>query len=162
MIKNPIKKLLIFALTLSFVFVVIGSPVFFPPVSVHAQSIGIPCDGGATDQCDFDDLIQLAKNIMNFLILLSIPVATIAFAWAGILMLTARGNESQVAKAKEIFTKVLIGFLFVLTAWLIVQLITGALLKEGAYKDLLKQGSSPIMREFVLDMSNMSNMSNVG
>ena len=152
--KNSLQKFLIFALAFSFVFVVIGSSAFLPPVSVQAQSIGIPCDGGPTDQCDFYDLVQLAKNIMNFLFRLSIPVATIAFAWAGWLMLSSGGNESQVAKAKEIFTKVLIGFLFVLTAWLIVQLIMG-LLEEGSYKDLLNQSWLPTVEKFVSDMDNV-------
>lgn len=156
MFNSPFKKLLFFSPIFLFVFLTATFAVFFPSAFLYAQSIGIPCDGGPTDECDFDDLIQLGKNIMNFLILLSIPVATIAFAWAGILMLTARGNESQISKAKEIFTKVLIGFLFVLTAWLIVQLITGALIKEeDSYEDLLKQGLSPIMREFVSDIDNV-------
>lgn len=146
--QSPLKKLLIFSPIFLFVFFTATLTVFFPSASLYAQSIEIPCDG-VDVVCDFEKLVQLGRNIMNFLILLSIPIATIAFAWAGILMLTARGNESQVSKAKEIFTKVLIGFLFVLTAWLIVQLITGALLKKGTYEDLLKQGLSPIMREFV-------------
>ena len=76
---------------------------------------------------------------MNFMILVSIPLAAIAFAYAGYLFLTAAGNSSQISTSKGIFVKVLIGFLFVLTAWLIVRTITSALLKPGNYRDLLER-----------------------
>lgn len=109
-----------------------------PLLSVHAQTLGIkdicnhPGGKGAPD-CNFDDLLNLGRQIINFLIILSIPIATVAFAYAGYLFLTSGGSASQTSKAKSIFTKVLLGFLFVLTAWLIVRTITSALLKPGAY-----------------------------
>lgn len=105
-----------------------------PLSAVHAQSLEISkiCARGAPD-CDFVDLLNLAKKLIDFLIILSIPLAAIAFAYAGVLFLTAAGSSSQAAKAKAIFTKVLWGFFFVLTAWLIVRTITTALLKDGTY-----------------------------
>ena len=126
-------------LTLTFLPIVslIFLSIFFLPSLVSAQSIEIPCTGpfiseefGAVD-CDFASLMRLISNVLDFLIILSIPLATIAFAWAGFLMLTAAGSESKVSQAKEIFWKVLIGFIFVLSAWLIVRFITTALLNEN-------------------------------
>ena len=124
--------------TKSLLAVFVGSVIL--PLSAHAQILDIPKCG---TECGWNDLVQLASNIITFLLLLSIPVATIAFAWAGILMLTASGSEGQVEKAKEIFWKVLKGFIFALTAWLIVWTITNTLLKEGSYVDLLRRSDLP-------------------
>jgi len=77
-----------------------------------------------SNQCDFDDLLTLGRNIITFLVMLSIPLAAIAFAWAGFLYLTSAGNAGKIEKAKEIFWKVMWGFIFILTAWLIVRVIT--------------------------------------
>jgi len=96
--------------------------------------IGIPCDG---PDCTFNSFVQLVQNVLTFLVLLSLPIATIAFAWAGILMLTAAGNSGQVDHAKSIFGNVLKGLLFVLTAWLIVKFITTAILDPRYFTDLL-------------------------
>lgn len=115
------------------------------PMFLHAEGgIAVQCEGG---DCNFGDLVRLGNNIMEFLLLVSIPIATIAFAWAGILMLTAKGSADQIERAKSIFGKVLWGFLFVLTAWLIVRMITTTLLKPSYYEDLLKD-SKPATLKF--------------
>lgn len=107
-----------------------------PLTVAHAQPFGLSnlCRCGVPD-CDFGDLMNLGKRIIDFLILLSIPLATIAFAYAGYLFLTSAGNPGQVSDAKKIFGKVLWGFFFVLTAWLIVRTITSAVLTKGMYFD---------------------------
>lgn len=96
------------------------------PVLVFSGGI-VPCNG---PDCNFDSLLQLARNIIDFLIVVSIPLAVIAFIYAGFSYITAGGNEGKIKKAHDIFWKVLWGFVFVLSAWLIVQTILAALLKE--------------------------------
>jgi hypothetical protein len=122
------------------------------PVVASAQNFVIPClgpvknaDGSVTD-CTFNDFMHLIKNVIDFLIILSIPMATIAFAWAGFLILTSGGNSGKIEQGKEIFWKVLIGFIFVLSAWLIVSLITTALLDEERYTNLLGSISSVFIK----------------
>jgi len=117
--KSIISSLIIILLSVIFIF----------PIFTQAQPL-VPttCEGA---NCDWDDLVGLAQNIMNFLIVLSLPLAAVAFAWAGFLMMTAAGSEEKIKKAHGIFLKVGVGFLIVLTAWLIVYLITSTLLKEG-------------------------------
>lgn len=123
------KKILLFLMIL----VLIG----LPSISFAQESnLQILPDCGA--DCGWNDLVQLAVNVINFLTIgLAIPLAVIAFVWAGILMVTAGGNEGQIEKAKGIFWNVLKGFLFVLCAWLIVYTITSALLKDDYYENLL-------------------------
>ncbi len=94
-----------------------------------AQSFNlIVCDG---PDCTFAHLIQLTQNLINALIILSTFLATAAFAYAGILLLVSGGNESAKTKAKDIFLKVLKGYLWILGAWLLVYTITSVLLRPG-------------------------------
>jgi hypothetical protein len=99
----------------------------------------IPCgnapSGSSVDtikgqECTFDDLLKLGLNIVKYLVWLSIPLAAISFAWAGFLYLSSAGNQSKVESAKQIFIKTLIGFLFVISAWLIVWVIVSLLLPD--------------------------------
>lgn len=89
----------------------------------------VPCGG---PDCDFNQLIKLIKNVINFLLfVIAAPLAAIVFAYAGFLFLTSRGNEQQISQAKQIFWSVLIGFVIAFGAWLIVDAITSALLKDS-------------------------------
>ncbi len=73
--------------------------------------------------CGWDELIAAIDRLIDFGMLIAAPLAAIAFVWAGVLYLTAAGNEGQIKKAHGIFKSVLIGFILVLSAWLIVKLI---------------------------------------
>jgi len=88
----------------------------------------IVCDG---TNCEFSDLIVLAQNLITDLIVISTFLATAAFAYAGFILLTSGGNESAKTRAKEIFRKVLIGYLWILGAWLLIYTITSVLLRSG-------------------------------
>ncbi len=85
----------------------------------------IPCD----NDCDFEDFIQLIRNIIDWIIKISVPVATGVFAWAGFKYMTS-GVVDQKSEAKEMIRKVFIGFVVILSAWLIVSTIINALLNE--------------------------------
>jgi len=81
--------------------------------------------------CDFNDLVTVAQNLITNLIIISTFLAAIAFAYAGFILLASGGSESQKTKAKEVFKKVLIGYLWILGAWLLVYTITSVLLDPG-------------------------------
>ena len=106
------------------------------PVAVRAtddisvQGNFIPCgeyDSGGLDECDFYDLIRLVQNVLNWIVLISFPVAIITFAWAGFLLLTT-GVVDKRTEAKKMLWSVVIGFAIILAAWLIVRTIVNTLL----------------------------------
>ncbi|OGC83012.1 hypothetical protein A3D68_01310 [Candidatus Adlerbacteria bacterium RIFCSPHIGHO2_02_FULL_52_17] len=111
------------------------TPIYSPQLNRSSQS-GIPsgglvtCTGINCNLCDFGQLIQ---NIINFLIGLSIPIAVVMFAWAGILYFTSAGNKTNVTRAKGIFKTVFIGFILALTGWLVVQTVLSVLVKQDFY-----------------------------
>lgn len=87
----------------------------------------VPCGNTGQPVCNFYQLTKLVQNIINFLVYMAAPVAAVAFAWAGVLYLTAAGDEKKIGQAHTIFTDVLIGLGIVLSAWLIVKLIVTGL-----------------------------------
>lgn len=101
--------------------------ILIAPVSVSAAGL-VPCGGAGENPCDFNYFVQLIQKVIKFLTFyLAVPLAAISFAIAGVMILTAGGNEGQVSKAKEIFWNVLIGLIIALSAWLVVNAIITAL-----------------------------------
>lgn len=108
--------------------------VFAIPLILFAQGNAplVRCGNAGQPSCGFADLLSLIARIVDFLIYaLAVPIAALSFAAAGIMILTAGGNESQVARAKEIFWNVLLGLLIALSAWLVVKAIVFALVNQG-------------------------------
>lgn len=84
------------------------------------------------ENCGFCNLIELAQNILNFLVSFAVIAAVLMFVYAGFLYMTAGGSEDKIKKAHKIFKNVFIGFLFVLASFLIVDTVMKAFLKEDS------------------------------
>ncbi|OHB08539.1 MAG: hypothetical protein A3I86_02715 [Candidatus Zambryskibacteria bacterium RIFCSPLOWO2_02_FULL_39_14] len=111
---------------------ILGSWLLVGTQSVYAQDFNlIVCGTDALGECTLSDLVTLLQRLINALIIISTFLATIAFAYAGFLLLTSGGNEGSKTKAKDIFIKVLMGYLWILGAWLIVYTISSVLLRPG-------------------------------
>lgn len=109
---------------------VLGAVPFF----ASAQFTIVPqCGMGNLPPCEFCHFVQLADNIIQFLITIAAIIGALMFAWAGFLMVTARGNVSQVEKGKGIFLNVVIGLVILLTSWLIVDTVMKTLAGSQAY-----------------------------
>lgn len=129
-----LKKLLIIAIIILplGLFAETVAPVFDPGAT---GIVGSLCADGVN--CSFDDLVTLVKRILGFIVFVSIPIAAIAFAYSGFLILTAGPNASQAQQGKKIFTNVAIGFVIILAAWLIVYTVTTALIKPNFFQGVL-------------------------
>ncbi len=87
------------------------------------------CEGQSCRACD---LITLSQNIINFGVVFSVIVATLMFAYAGIMYVTAAGQgPEQIKKAHKVFINVLVGLLLVLLAWLLVNITLSVLSGNG-------------------------------
>ncbi|MEK7599317.1 MAG: hypothetical protein AAB474_02640 [Patescibacteria group bacterium] len=113
--------------TLFFIFIFFF--LFFNPALAAGL---VPCGGERQEPCNTCDLINLANTIINFLIKdIIAPLAALGILAAGIVILTAGGSESRLGQGKQMLWNILIGFIIVMSAWLIVStilahLITGA------------------------------------
>lgn len=111
--------------------------ILFAPFVIIAQtppaepsSVFVVCEGA---DCDFEDLVRLVNNIITWIINISIPIATIAFAYAGFLYLWSGDSTSKVEKAKDIFKNVGLGLIIMLSAYVIVRTIMVALFNDTGY-----------------------------
>lgn len=84
--------------------------------------------------CDFNSLLTLVNNVVNFILILSFPVLAVVIAWVGFLFLSSGGDSGRRSKAKQVLMKTIIGFIVLLAAWLIIK---GILLGLGYQGDLL-------------------------
>lgn len=91
--------------------------------------------GKFTDPCGFTQLVQLANNIIKFLIKIGAVLAAISISYAGWLYIT--GGSDKKNEARAIFVKVFWGFVMMLAAWLIVSLVLKSLGYTGVGIDFL-------------------------
>lgn len=80
----------------------------------------VPCEG--IDDCNFDMLIKMLNNIMNFVIFkLPIMLLVLVFAWSGIMLIINRDRAGMLKLIKKNLLNVIIGYLVIIGAYLIVK-----------------------------------------
>jgi len=94
----------------------------FADLAQDLESGIVPCDG-LNVECDYNKVITLIERGIKFIFIMIIPIAAIAFAYAGFLLLFQGSNPEKRKHARDILIKVLIGIAIVLAAWLIVKTI---------------------------------------
>lgn len=154
MLKSKIQKILMSLMVFSFVFnlswslaFAAGDPIKDSPANDPGFQIVPPCNNGgnfgptqnggnlASGECGWNDLIQLANNVVTFLVWLSASLAVIAFCYAGFLYITAFGESGKIEQAHGIFKAALTGMFFVLCGWLIIATILKTLIGGDSKND---------------------------
>lgn len=100
------------------------------PALTSAQFI--PCD----TTCNYYDLLKLIDNIIDWIIKISIPVSALVLGWAGFTYLTTAISDKKSA-AKKMIIQVFVGLVIILSAWIIVSTILGALLSDEFPRDVI-------------------------
>jgi len=91
-------------------------------------------DGEYANPCDFNYLMRLINNVIDFLLFtIATPLAALVFAYAGFLLITAGGDPAKSTKAKTMMKNLLIGYLIALAAWLIINTILMGLGFDGSF-----------------------------
>jgi lysylphosphatidylglycerol synthetase-like protein (DUF2156 family) len=106
---------------------------FIPAAKIFAAPFTgslVPC----INDCDICDITTLIQNIINFFVYFAVVVATLMFAYAGFLYLTAGGKEDQISKAHKVFWNVFIGLIFVLVAWLVVDTLMKVFINPNEFQ----------------------------
>lgn len=88
------------------------------------------CEG---ESCGWPELMLLLKDVINFLIIIALPISAIVFAFGGFKILTSGENAGARSEAKRMMGKVAIGLVLMLSAGLIVNTIIGALQVKDDY-----------------------------
>ncbi|MBY0294271.1 pilin [Patescibacteria group bacterium] len=127
-----------------FVLLFLGTPAY-----IYAQAVGasglVPCGAVSSvnyldpnyylsaTSCNFCYFAKLIQNVVNFLVMVTIPISVAMFAWAGIKFFTAGANPKNIAQAKTIFRSVFIGFIITISGWLVVQVILQNITNQSFY-----------------------------
>jgi len=99
----------------------------FIPSLVSAQTQGfVQC--GYDRMCNACDLILLVNNLVTWLFSVLAIFAVLALMVAGFRLVVSGGNTNAWEGAKQMFTNVVIGFVIIISAWLIVDTIMKAFL----------------------------------
>jgi hypothetical protein len=125
---NNIKKISITLFLLLVLFTPAVSRAETPPNApgTSASNPLVPCGGinkNGTPQpaCTINHVNQIIQSGMNLVFIFAGFIVAAMFMYAGFLMVTAAGNMSQIQKAKEIFRRVVIGFIIMFLAYLVVK-----------------------------------------
>lgn len=105
--------------------IILLSVFYFLFSALVVQAALVPCGGQGQDPCTWCHLMQLFKNVINFLMYIAFPLAAVMIVVGGIMIMTAGGSTERVAKGKEIVTAAVIGLLIALLSWLIIDTIIG-------------------------------------
>lgn len=104
-----------------------------PPPTLNAPTPIVPCGTTNTPRCQFCHLWQLAKNIIDFLMVAIIPLVGIGIAYGGFMMLVSGGNEGRFSRGKDAISYAIWGLIIALIAWLIINTIIQFIANPGAF-----------------------------
>ena len=116
---------------------------FFGTPTVFAQT-GIAQLSGCTGlDCSACNVVHLANGAIKWLIGILFVIFALLLAIAGVKLVTSGGNHSALDEAKSSFTNAIVGFLIILSAWLIVDTIMRALVgTDSRPGQLVSEGSA--------------------
>jgi len=101
---------------------------------VQCDGVLTPGEEGRQRICNFNALLGTVKYVINWLFIISIPIATVAFAYGGLLYLT--GSQGNISTAKSIFTSVAKGFIIMLIAWVAVVTVVNWFVEKNTNVDV--------------------------
>lgn len=82
--------------------------------------------------CDFKDFVETLNGIINWIISIAGIIFTLTLVYAGFLYMLSGDNPGKKTEAVDMMWNTLKGFLFILTAWLIIYTILNVLIPENS------------------------------
>lgn len=97
----------------------------------NAQGL-VNCANGANN-CQISDLIGTLRLIINSLLSWAGLVGILFIVVAGLRMMLAGGNEEMITQAKTTLTHAIVGFIIILTSFIILNFVIGLLTGGGSF-----------------------------
>lgn len=124
------KKILVFTIAFLIISIMVSPSLLMASKEVKMSGLVPVCnteigvDGTFVDACGFDYFMTMLNYIIDWsLKYLATPIFAILFMYAGFLYISEASNPGNKAKAKKMMKNALIGYLLILSAWLIVDTI---------------------------------------
>lgn len=112
---------------------------FVLPVAVYGADTGLVTCTGVADPgdpkavaCGTCEFVSTIKNVFGFLVTIASIVATIALVYVGLRLVTSGGSSEVKQQVKEMFFNIIIGFILIIAAYAIVDVVMRALLPSDS------------------------------
>lgn len=126
---NQYKKIALIS-ALGFVLLLAAAPAMMPAMAQDFQ-LRPKCDAtkppGEAGACNVQAFVDWVKTIINYLFIISVPIATVFIVYGAFVMMKSGGNPGEFAKGKTIVVSAIIGIVIIFTANLIVTTVVNAL-----------------------------------
>ena len=93
------------------------------PLAASAQFGPIVPDACKACPCGFGGVLAIIQNVVNFIIAISVIIATLIMVWAGGLYMMSATNPESRSQANKMLINAVIGIIIVLSAWLVVDFV---------------------------------------
>ena len=129
---NKLRKILAVAPVFLLVCILFCVPVLTHSAETAGGGTGITYEcgevaAGTSGNCDFNDLIIAIQRVTNYGAEFALLFSVVVIAVAGAKYMTSGENAGERTKANKMLISVVKGIALILAAWLIVTLITNAL-----------------------------------
>jgi hypothetical protein len=98
---------------------------------VKAEEGLVTCDG-VTVPCDACTLVLMADKVIQWLFTILISLTIMMIMYAGFRLVVSQGNSHAWEESKGMLTNIVVGFIIVLSAWLIVDTVMKGLVNPNA------------------------------
>ncbi len=100
------------------------------PTLVTAAGL-VPCGGTGEAPCQACHLVQMGQNLLTWFITIMASVIALIFAINGMKLVMARDNSHALSEAKGSMTNAIVGFVILLSAWLIVDTVLKTVIDDS-------------------------------
>jgi hypothetical protein len=95
------------------------------PGNTAANNVNQPLNIHLSNPLSVSTIGDAVNLFLGVIIKIALPLIVLFFIWSGLTFIFARGNPTEVAKAKQMFLYTVIGTLLILGAWVITNAIIG-------------------------------------
>lgn len=103
---------------------------FFDPAACTGPVT--PNTPGNQRQCTLCDLLKVVENVINFALILLVPIGVMAIIYGGFVYMTSGGEAGRVQQGRKIVTSAIVGIAITLAAWLIIDTVMKYLVDSSA------------------------------
>ncbi len=93
----------------------------------------VPCGGIGEQPCQSCDVVNLVNNVIQWLVVVLGTIAALVIIYAGVKLVISGGNQAAMEESKSMITNIIIGYIIVLSGWLLIDFGMKALIDEGAF-----------------------------
>lgn len=94
-----------------------------PALALTVASLAHAQGSKLDNPTNFTSIQQFFSALLKAVVMISLPILSLFIVYSGFLFVLARGNESQLTRAKKNFLYVMIGAVLILGAWLLSNLL---------------------------------------